>query len=86
MVDKIYENVNGRAVWPSEKLLGPKAVCNMLSWEENCKRDVWDVDNRTLWLGPDIKILFLTVKKVLVHDGISADGQATMERFRGNDR
>ena len=42
------------------------------------------MDNCTLWL--DSRILFLTVKKVLVRDGISADGQATMERFRGNDR
>jgi len=57
---------------------------NALSWEDKFKLDVWYVDNRSLWL--DIKILFLTVKKVLVRDGISADGQATMERFRGNDR
>src|SRR5690554_3722066 len=54
---------------------------NALSWEDKFKLDVWYVDNRTLWL--DIKILFLTVKKVLVRDGISADGQATMERFTG---
>ena len=54
---------------------------NALSWEEKFKLDVWYVDNRSLWL--DIKILFLTVKKVLVRDGISADGQATMERFTG---
>lgn len=57
---------------------------NALSWEEKFKLDVWYVDHQSLWL--DIKILWLTVKKVLVRDGISADGQATMERFRGNGR
>lgn len=55
---------------------------NSLSWDEKFKLDVWYVDNRTLWL--DIKILFLTVKKVLVRDGISADGEATMSKFTGN--
>ena len=43
---------------------------NALSWEEKFRLDVWYVDNRSLWL--DMKILFLTVKKVLVRDGISA--------------
>ncbi|MBS9404068.1 sugar transferase [Halomonas sp. TRM85114] len=55
---------------------------NALSWEEKFKLDVWYVDNRSLWL--DLKILWLTVKKVLVRDGISADGQATMTRFEGS--
>lgn len=55
---------------------------NTLSWDEKFKLDVWYVDNRSLWL--DIKILFLTVKKVLVRDGINADGEATMSRFIGN--
>lgn len=54
---------------------------NALSWEEKFKLDVWYVDNRTLWL--DLKILFLTVRKVLVRDGISAAGEATMSRFTG---
>jgi len=39
------------------------------------------VDNRSLWL--DIKILWLTVKKVLLRDGISAAGEATMPKFEG---
>jgi len=39
------------------------------------------VDNRSFWL--DIKILFLTVKKVLVRDGISGEGEATMSKFTG---
>ncbi|MGB7389135.1 MAG: sugar transferase, partial [Pseudomonas neustonica] len=55
---------------------------NALSWEEKFKLDVWYVDNQSFWL--DIKILFLTVKKVLVRDGISAEGEATMARFYGN--
>lgn len=54
---------------------------NSLSWEEKFKLDVWYVENRSLWL--DIKILFLTVKKVLLRDGINADGEATMSKFTG---
>ena len=56
---------------------------NTLSWEDKFKLDVWYVDNRSLWL--DIKVLFLTVKKVLVRDGISAEGEATMSKFTGSD-
>ncbi|OLO10226.1 sugar transferase [Chromohalobacter japonicus] len=55
---------------------------NALSWEEKFKLDVWYVDHQSLWL--DCKILWLTIKKVIIRDGISAEGQATMERFRGN--
>lgn len=55
---------------------------NTLSWDEKFKLDVWYVDNRSLWL--DIKILWLTVRKVLVRDGISAAGEATMPRFIGS--
>lgn len=54
---------------------------NALSWEEKFKLDVWYVDNRSLWL--DIRILWLTVKKVVVREGISAAGEATMPRFVG---
>lgn len=57
---------------------------NALSWEKKFKLDVWYVDNHSLRL--DLKILVLTVKQVLVRDGISAEGQATIERFRGNKR
>ncbi|MCY1251604.1 putative sugar transferase EpsL [compost metagenome] len=53
-----------------------------MSWDEKFKLDVWYVDNRSLWL--DIKILWLTVRKVLVRDGISAAGEATMPRFVGS--
>lgn len=55
---------------------------NALSWEDKFKLDVWYVDNRSLWL--DLKILFLTVKKVLVRDGISGEGEVTMSKFNGN--
>lgn len=55
---------------------------NALSWEEKFKLDVWYVDNQSLWL--DIKIIFLTIKKVLVRDGISADGEVTMSKFTGS--
>ncbi|MGV2989281.1 sugar transferase [Vibrio sp. E150_011] len=55
---------------------------NAISWEDKFKLDVWYVDNRTLWL--DIKILFLTVKKVFVKEGISADGHVTIEPFTGS--
>lgn len=54
---------------------------NAISWEDKFRLDVWYVDNQSLWL--DVKILFLTVKKVLVRDGISAQGDATMPVFKG---
>ena len=57
---------------------------NAISWEEKFKLDVWYVDNRSLWL--DIKILFLTVRKVFVREGISAAGEATMSKFTGSKR
>lgn len=55
---------------------------NALSWEERFKLDVWYVDHRSLWL--DLRILWLTVRKVIVREGISAQGEATMPRFTGN--
>ena len=55
---------------------------NALSWEERFKLDVWYVDHRSLWL--DLRILWLTVRKVIVREGISAHGEATMPRFTGN--
>ncbi|WP_020681715.1 sugar transferase [Marinobacterium rhizophilum] len=56
---------------------------NNLSWEEKFKLDVWYVDNRTFWL--DLKILWRTVMKVILREGINAQGQATCEKFRGSD-
>jgi lipopolysaccharide/colanic/teichoic acid biosynthesis glycosyltransferase len=55
---------------------------NAISWEEKFKLDVWYVDNQSFWL--DIKILFLTIKKVMARDGISAAGEATTSRFTGS--
>ncbi len=55
---------------------------NALSWEEKFALDVWYVDHRSLAL--DLKILLLTVRKVFVREGISAEGEATMPVFTGN--
>lgn len=55
---------------------------NALSWEEKFKLDVWYVDNQSFWL--DLKILFLTIRKVIIRDGISATGEATMSKFKGS--
>ena len=55
---------------------------NAIGWDEKFALDAWYVDNQSLWL--DIKILFKTVKKVVIKDGISADGEATMSKFSGS--
>lgn len=55
---------------------------NGLSWEDKFRLDVWYVDHHNLWL--DIKILLLTVRKVLVREGISAKGERTMSEFLGS--
>lgn len=55
---------------------------NALGWEDKFKLDVWYVDNRSLLL--DIRIIFLTIKKVLVRDGINTEGEATTSKFTGS--
>jgi sugar transferase EpsL len=55
---------------------------NAISWEEKFKLDAWYVDNWSLWL--DSKILWITFFKVFRRVGISQEGQATMEAFRGS--
>ncbi|WP_429070838.1 sugar transferase [Aeromonas veronii] len=55
---------------------------NAISWEDKFKLDVWYVDNRSFWL--DFKILLLTVRKVLIKEGISAKGEVTMPSFKGS--
>ena len=55
---------------------------NAISWEEKFALDVWYVQNQSFWL--DLKILLLTVKKVLIKDGISAAGEATMGKLTGS--
>lgn len=54
---------------------------NAISWEEKFKYDVEYVDNVSFLL--DMKIIFLTMKKVFIKEGISQEGNATMEKFRG---
>ena len=56
---------------------------NAILWPEKFRLDVWYVENRSLLL--DIKILFLTVKKVLDRSGINSEGEATAAKFTGND-
>ena len=54
-----------------------------MSWKDKFDYDVWYVDNLSFML--DLKIILMTVIKVFKSEGISADGQATMEAFKGND-
>jgi lipopolysaccharide/colanic/teichoic acid biosynthesis glycosyltransferase len=54
---------------------------NAISWEDKFNLDVWYVDNQSLSL--DIKILFLTIKKVLIKEGITSEGHVTAEAFKG---
>ena len=55
---------------------------NAISWTKKFELEVWYVDHCSFWL--DVKIIFLTIKKVFVREGISQEGQATMEFFTGN--
>ncbi|MGW8422517.1 MULTISPECIES: sugar transferase [Comamonas] len=55
---------------------------NNIGWDEKFALDVWYVDNRSSFL--DVKILWLTIKKVLIRDGISSEGNATMSEFTGS--
>jgi lipopolysaccharide/colanic/teichoic acid biosynthesis glycosyltransferase len=55
---------------------------NAVSWPDRFKLDVWYVDNQSFLL--DLKILLMTVKKVLIREGIYEKGQATMTKFTGN--
>ena len=56
---------------------------NAISWTEKFKYDVWYVDHVSL--RTDLKVIFITLKKIIVREGISQEGQATMEAFKGND-
>ena len=56
---------------------------NAITWEQKFEYDVWYVENQSLTL--DIKILFLTVKKVFISEGINQQGQATIEKFKGSE-
>lgn len=54
---------------------------NAISWDQKFALDVWYVDNHSIWL--DLKIVWLTIVKVVKRDGISAAGEATMSKFKG---
>ena len=56
---------------------------NAISWEDKFNLDVWYVENYSFWL--DMRILLITIKKVIKREGISADGEATMPPFQGSD-
>lgn len=55
---------------------------NAISWTKKFELDVWYVDHCSFWL--DLKIIFLTIKKVFIREGISQEGQATIEPFNGH--
>lgn len=55
---------------------------NAISWEEKFKLDIWYINNQSFWL--DTKIVFLTVKKILIGEGVSANNEETMPKFLGN--
>jgi len=55
---------------------------NAIDWAQRFKLDVWYVDHQTLWL--DLRILWLTLRKVWRREGISAEGEATVAKFKGN--
>ena len=55
---------------------------NAISWTEKFKLDVWYVDHVSLWI--DLQVIWITIIKVLKRDGISEEGQATMETFNGH--
>lgn len=55
---------------------------NTISWKKKFELDVWYVDHCSFWL--DLKIILLTVKKVIIREGITQEGQATAEYFNGN--
>ncbi len=57
---------------------------NAISWQEKFDLDVWYVENQSFWL--DLKILLMTVKKVIIRDGISGSGEVTMSKFNGNNK
>lgn len=55
---------------------------NAIDWEKKFELDTWYVENQSMSL--DIKILFLTIKKVLISEGISSGNHVTIEKFKGN--
>ncbi len=56
---------------------------NAITWQKKFELDVWYVNNLSFWL--DIKIIFLTIKKIFVSEGINAEGEITTIAFKGNE-
>jgi len=54
---------------------------NSIGWDEKFDLDLWYVDNQSIWL--DIKILWITIKKVIMRDGISQNNHVSMDKFKG---
>jgi sugar transferase EpsL len=82
----LYSDVQGRRHEVKPGITGWAQINgrNAISWEEKFKYDVWYVDNCSIFL--DIKIIFLTIGKVIMRKGISSDTSATMEKFEGSKR
>lgn len=57
---------------------------NTISWEKKFELDLWYVDNRSFWL--DLKILFMTVIKILTRDGVTSENEVTTYKFTGKDK
>ncbi|MEN2435145.1 sugar transferase [Weeksellaceae bacterium A-14] len=81
----LYDAVQGRRHEVRPGITGWAQVNgrNAISWQQKFAYDVWYVDHLNFWL--DVRILFLTIRKVFVREGISQEGQATMEVFNGNE-
>lgn len=75
------EQANRHKVKPGITGLAQIKGRNSITWEEKFNLDIWYVDNWSLWL--DLKIIFLTVFKVLKQEGINQEGHATAEEFKG---
>ena len=54
---------------------------NAIDWPSRFRMDVWYVDNWSFWL--DIRIIFMTVSKVVLREGVNQEGQSTVEYFKG---
>lgn len=85
-----YRDLYTEDQWPRHEMppgmAGPVLAGgrNTLTWEEKFEKDLWYVDNWSLWL--DFKILFRTAIKVLKREGTSTEGYATMPKFTGTEK
>ena len=81
--DRLYSEVQAKRHDVKPGITGWAQVNgrNAISWQEKFELDVWYVENQSLWL--DIKIIYLTIKKVFSQADINAEGEATMSKFTG---